>query len=386
MKHHTMPRIFNKAPGVIQPDNTWYRIKNLATDGETPGIEVYIYGEIGYWGVTANDFLQDLRALDDGVSPVTVAFNTIGGDLFDGLAIHNALNRLGDRCTARIDALAASAGSVAACGAHRVVMAANSMLMIHNPWTYAQGDSDDLRRVADVLDQTLEAIIASYKRKAPGIDDAELRQMVSDETWLTAAEALTLGLADEVIEGVEVKASLGPGAALRRYQNTPQTYLDQLDAPTTADPAPEPQPKPEPAPEPEPVAAALAARLTRACSDASISHLAEALIMSSKLKDDATVDAEIVRAKAVRDLCVSARLPELATDYVKAGLDAAAVRARLFDKLVGSGFGEINNKLPAPDEKPDAPKPKAASPAKVYADRKAKTASTRKSKPSKGEA
>ena len=74
-------------------------------------------------GITANQFIQDLKAVDDGSSPVLVAFNSIGGDLFDGLAIHNVLNRLGERCTARIDALAASAASVATCGAHRLEMA-----------------------------------------------------------------------------------------------------------------------------------------------------------------------------------------------------------------------------------------------------------------------
>ena len=134
-------RIFNKVPSVQQvEDQHWYKI-SAAAEGQgdakadaTP-IEIYIYGEIGGWGITANEFIQDLKAIDDGVSPVVVAFNTIGGDLFDGLAIHNALNRLGERCTARVDALAASAGSVAACGAHRLVMASNAMLMVHNPWT-----------------------------------------------------------------------------------------------------------------------------------------------------------------------------------------------------------------------------------------------------------
>ncbi|MDF5999586.1 ATP-dependent Clp protease proteolytic subunit [Pseudomonas aeruginosa] len=82
-------------------------------------IEIYIYGEIGFWGITSADFIRDLKAVDDGTSPVLVHFDTIGGDLFDGIAIHNALRALGERCTARIDGACFSAGSVAACGAHR---------------------------------------------------------------------------------------------------------------------------------------------------------------------------------------------------------------------------------------------------------------------------
>lgn len=221
MSKKTQVRVYDAA-GALVPvkDQTWYTLR-ASGEAEQRNIEVFVYGEIGAWGVTANQFVQDLRALDDGVSPVVVAFNSIGGDLFDGLAMHNALSRLGERCTGRIDALAASAASVAVCGAHRVVIAANAMVMIHNPWTYAAGDADDFRKVADVLDQTLEAIIAAYKSKAPDIDDAELRRLVDAETWLTANEAVALGLADEVGDGVKVSACLGHGDALRRFRNAP---------------------------------------------------------------------------------------------------------------------------------------------------------------------
>ena len=377
-------QIFNKVPTAPEvKDKHWYNIKAAAEDSATPTIEVYVYGEIGGWGITANQFIQDLKAVDDGTSEVLVAFNTIGGDLFEGLAIHNALNRLGERCTARVDALAASAGSVAACGAHRLVMASNAMLMIHNPWTWAGGDADDFRKVADVLDQTLEAIVASYKRKAPDIDDAELRQLIKDETWLTASEAKALGLCDEILEGVPVKAQLGDGGALRRYHRAPLALLAQLEEQSPPSTPPEPADAP-PAPTNQPSAGALVNRIVRGCADAGISNLVEAISMSADLKDDASVDAAIIRAKAVRDLCVSARLPELAVDYVKAGLGVDAVRARLFDKLVGNGFGEINNTPPLEPEAPPPAKPRAASPAKTYAARRA--ASTGKSKASKGEA
>ena len=66
--------------------------------------------------------------------------------------------RRGERCTGRVDALAASAASVAVCGAHKVVIASNAMLMIHNQWTYAAGDAEDLRKVATALDQAMEAM------------------------------------------------------------------------------------------------------------------------------------------------------------------------------------------------------------------------------------
>ncbi|KPC11468.1 ATP-dependent Clp protease [Pseudomonas amygdali pv. lachrymans] len=347
-------------------DQNWYRIK-AETQAEQTTIEIYIYGEIGGWGITANQFIQDLKAIDDGVSPIVAAFNTIGGDLFDGLAIHNALNRLGERCTARIDALAASAGSVAACGAHRMVMASNAMLMIHNPWTYTAGDAEDLRKVADVLDQTLEAIIAAYKAKSPDIDEVELRRMVNAETWLTAPEALALGLADEIGAGVEVKACLGQGAAIQRFRQTPKALLDQLNA---VEPEPE---RTDPPTDPEPAdASALALMITKACGAAGINNLIEPLIASTKLADHATVQAAITQAKGVRDLCVAARLPELTAEFVSSGLDKQAVQARLFEKLVSSGKGfEIDNSLPLQDDPPAKVQAKQPDHHDIYAARRA---------------
>ena len=361
-------RIFNKAGDPSAPQNKhWYSLK-ASGEAETRSIEVYVYGEIGTWGITANQFVRDLAALDDGVSPIVVAFNSIGGDLFDGLAIHNALSRLGERCTGRVDALAASAASVAVCGAHKVVIASNAILMIHNPYTYASGDAEDLRKVAAVLDQATEVIIAAYKSKSPNIDEVELRRLVNAETWLTASEAVALGLADEVGEGLTVKACVGQGSVLQRFQHAPQALLAQLEDP--------PEPTPElipPEPEKPPIAdsAKLALLITQSCNAAGISNLIESLISSTKLADEATVNAALTNAKAVRDLCVAARLPEFTQEFVAAGLSAEAVRGRLFDKLVSGGGFEIDNSLPINDD--PAPKTQAKQPDNnaIYAARRA---------------
>lgn len=364
-------RIFNKAGDLPLPqDKHWYSLK-ASGDAEARSIEVYVYGEIGTWGITANQFVRDLAALDDGVSPIVVAFNSIGGDLFDGLAIHNALSRLGERCTGRVDALAASAASVAVCGAHKVVIASNAMLMIHNPWTYAAGDAEDLRKVATALDQAMEAIIAAYKAKSPNIDEVELRRLVNAETWLTASEAVALGLADEVGEGVTVKACLGQGGALQRYQHAPQALLAQLEELPEQPPEPEPEPKPEPEKPPIVDSAALALLITQSCNTAGISNLIEPIINTTKLADEATVNAAISNAKAVRDLCVAARLPEFTQQFVASGLTAEAVRGRLFDKLVSGGGFEIDNSLPINDD--PAPKTQAKQPDTnaIYAARRA---------------
>jgi ATP-dependent protease ClpP protease subunit len=365
MSKKTKPRVYDKAGKQVKvADKSWYTVQ-ASGEAEQRSIEIFVYGEIGAWGVTANQFVQDLRAIDDGASPVIVAFNSIGGDLFDGLAIHNALSRLGERCTGRIDALAASAASVAVCGAHRVVIAANAMLMIHNPYTYAGGDAEDFRRVADVLDQTLEAIIAAYKAKAPDIDEAELRRMVNAETWLTANEALALGLADEVGDGIKVSACLGQGSVLQRFQHAPPELLAQLDEDLEAEP-------PEPDPAPVLDAAKLALMVTQGCAAAGISNLVDPILAATKLESEAVVQAALTKAKALHGLCVAARLPELAGEFISAGLDEAAVRARLFDKLVSSGGTfEINNSLPLDDDPALTVKAKQVDTHSIWATRQA---------------
>lgn len=370
MSKQARPRIYNRAGKRVEvQDKTWYALQASGEATERV-IEVFVYGEIGAWGITANQFVQDLRALDDGVSPVVAAFNSIGGDLFDGLAMHNALSRLGERCTGRIDALAASAASVAVCGAHRVVIASNAMLMIHNPWTYAAGDAEDFRKVADVLDQTMEAIIAAYKAKAPDIDEVELRRLVAAETWLTANEAVALGLADEVGDGVKVKACLGQGAALQRFQNAPAELLAQLEEPP--EPDPELEPIDPPAVPPVVDSAKLALMITQRCTAGGISNLIESLLKSTQLESEEIVLAGLARAKAVNDLCVAARLPEFSAEYVAAGLDAAAVRARLFDKIVTSGKGfEIDNSLPLADDPAPKVLAKQPDPNSIWAARQA---------------
>ncbi|MEX5665234.1 head maturation protease, ClpP-related [Pseudomonas neuropathica] len=378
MSKRAKPRIYNRAGKRVEvKDKTWYAVHASGESTERV-IEVFVYGEIGAWGITANQFVQDLRAMDDGVSPVVAAFNSIGGDLFDGLAMHNALSRLGERCTGRIDALAASAASVAVCGAHRVVIAANAMLMIHNPYTYTGGSAEDFRRVADVLDQTLEAIIAAYKTKAPDIDDAELRRMVDAETWLTANEAVALGLADEVGDGVKVKACLGQGAVLQRFQNAPADLLAQLDEPPEADPDLDPVDPPLVPPVVD--SAKLALMVTQRCTAAGIGNLVEPLLKSTQLESEEIVLAGLARAKAVNDLCVAARLPEFSAEYVAAGLDEAAVRARLFDKIVTSGKGfEIDNSLPLADDLAPKVLAKQPDPNSIWAARQAAQTGTAQS-------
>lgn len=367
------PRILNRSGAApeLQAEH-WYSIQAQA---EAPGntIEVYVYGEIGLWGVTSADFIRDLKAADDGASPVLVHFDSLGGDLFDGIAIHNTLRALGERCTARIDGACFSAASVAACGAHRVEMADNALLMIHNPWTVTAGDSDELRKVADMMDKAREGIVASFQHRSLNIDETELNRMIADETWLTPGEAQAHGFVDEVIGSSQSLASnAGLGKFLNRYRNVPEAarqLLAQQPAPEP-DPDPEPTPEPEPALDPEPDAAALAAQLAADCAAAGLSNCVPALIKSSGLKSAAAVKAEVARAKAVHAACLVAKLPGEAPALIEAGVDADGARLRLWDKLAqASGQIELDNRPPV-DDLPQNTATQAPPPSEVYARRR----------------
>lgn len=323
------------------PTRSWYRIQ-AKTDADQPkSIEVLIYDEIGLWGISAAQFIDELKAMDDGQVAITIAINSPGGDVFDGFAIHNALLRLGARCTVRIDGLAASAASVIACGGHQVVMAANAMLMIHNPWTFTYGSAQDLRKTADMMDKARNGILAAYRRKAPAIEDATLIQMLDEETWLSADEALALGLADVIGEAVTLQACRGTTNVLARFKHPPEALLATSAELIPKEPAQASEPQPDPT-----RLSRNAARFSQACLACGLAEFTEELLMNTPLSDDGAVSAQIERLQAIRTLCASARLPELAADYARSGLSVEAVRARLFDRLLAAQGTAIDNKEP----------------------------------------
>lgn len=171
---------------------SWYEIKNLTADTA----QINIYDEIGYWGVTASSFLEDLQ----GVTAKTIALhiNSPGGDVFDGLAILNSLRQYKGTVNVVIDGLAASAASFIAMAGDSVEIAPNAMMMIHEASGLVVGNSADMREMADLLDKTSANIADIYARRAGG-EAADWRKAMKAETWYTHQEAVDAGLADRVV-------------------------------------------------------------------------------------------------------------------------------------------------------------------------------------------
>lgn len=183
-------------PGSSTAENkSWYRIENTLADTT----EVYLYENIGAYGISANAFVMALNEIR--TPKVHIRMNTQGGEVFDGVAIYNAIRRHPADFTTFIDSLAASAGSFIALAADRVVMAKTARMMIHNAQGAAYGDQHVMEEMRNILADLSENIAGIYAERAGGTV-SEWLALMSKDTWFTAEDALTAGLVDE-IEGEE---------------------------------------------------------------------------------------------------------------------------------------------------------------------------------------
>ena len=177
----------------------WYNIQNKA--GETA--DVYIFDEIGTYGITAQEFINDIKDLKG--SPINLRINSLGGDVFDGMAMYNVIKRREAKTTVYIEGIAASIATIIALGADEVVMAENSLFMIHNAWGGTMGEAKEMRKTADTLDKISGELIDIYRKKT-GLSYEVLSEMMDEETWLNAEEALSMGFIDTISDSIKVAA------------------------------------------------------------------------------------------------------------------------------------------------------------------------------------
>lgn len=172
--------------------------KPFKIQAEGGNATVMIYGPIDAdgFGVSAADFLAELAALGP-LDRLDVRLNSGGGAVFEGLAIYNAICRHPARSrVTHVDGIAASIASLIAMAGDHVLMAENAMLMIHSPWAPTGGNSEELRKTADTLDQVRGVMLTAYQRSGKSAD--ELIAMMREETWLTAKQAVEAGFADDI--------------------------------------------------------------------------------------------------------------------------------------------------------------------------------------------
>ena len=176
--------------------------------------ELYIYGDIEdikWWNEDITP-IEIKNALDNmgEISQLDIHINSYGGSVFAGNAIVNLIENYKKKrkCSVYtyIEGIAASMASGISTVGDKVYMADNSLYMVHKPLSYVSGNANDLEKEIEILNKVEDTLVANYMKKFNGTEE-ELRQMLSDETWLTAEEAQDYGFVDEIIESVEIVAS-----------------------------------------------------------------------------------------------------------------------------------------------------------------------------------
>lgn len=209
-----------RAPSSVRPRARWFRIENSA---EEDSAELYIYDAIYWFGVDVNELVDQLQRTRAGTLHVRI--NSPGGDVFDGVAIYNALVRHAARVVVHVDGLAASIASVIAMAGDEIRMHEGSMMMIHDPWMLAIGPASEMRAAADLLEKVGRSISGIYEKRT-GLSRGEISELMAAETWMDPEEAREKGFADELDES-EGKAGPANRFDLSAFRNVP----DQLAAP-----------------------------------------------------------------------------------------------------------------------------------------------------------
>ncbi len=223
----TLPAISQRADKPFIARGIGRRFDIHAVDDTT---EIDLYDEIGFWGVTAKDFRNQIRQINS--SSIRLRINSPGGDVFDGIAMFNDLLDHPADVHVEITGLAASAASIVAMAGDSVSMAFNSFLMIHNAWSIVIGDRNDMRSFADVLDGIDGALADTYAERAT-VDRNEIVAMMDAETWLTAEAAVNAGFADQSGDDEDVTARFD----LSTFRNVPKS-LPQFTSRAGDDPTP----------------------------------------------------------------------------------------------------------------------------------------------------
>ena len=228
-------------------------------------LELYIYGDVTDVEIdwvnwcyvesenSAKHFREELGNHPDA-KQINIYINSYGGSVFEGTAIYNQLKRHPAQKTVYIDGFACSVASVIAMAGDKIIMPKNAMMMIHNMWNVVAGNAKELRKAADDLDTIMEGNRQAYLQKAGDkLEEKKLIQLLEAETWLTAAQCIEYGLADEYaqkdVDLTEAKQMLQKAnLSITQHIEFNKALSAQLRELTesTAGPIPKAEPKPAP--------------------------------------------------------------------------------------------------------------------------------------------
>ncbi len=206
-------------------NKNWFNIK-AQTEGNVSSADIYIFDYIGGYGVSARNFINELKQLD--VKQINLYISSPGGAVFDGIAIQNSLKHHKANVTVFIDGIAASIASVVALGGDDIRIADNAYVMIHNPTLLVWGDAKEMLKGAEILNKVADGLAGDYSQKMDiSIEDA--LALMNEETWWLGQEAVEAGYADSTFEGTHATAQFdigrvsakAPVVVLERFAQSP---------------------------------------------------------------------------------------------------------------------------------------------------------------------
>ena len=196
----------------------WFNIlqsDNIAT--------IDIFDEIGSMGLTVQSFKNDFDAIKDS-EKIIINVNSLGGEVFDGIAIYNILSTVREKVEINIMGITASIASVIAMSGSTINMYEGSFLVIHNPFQATVGDANKLRKEANGLDAIKKQIVSIYVNKT-GLDENTINEMLDKETWLNPEQAKDSNFIDNIIKVEHPKNCLSIRVKNSMLKNIPENIM-----------------------------------------------------------------------------------------------------------------------------------------------------------------
>jgi len=278
---------------------TWYNLQQKDAKAS-----IAIFDGIGEYGVSAKSFLNDFRAATG--DEIDVEINSPGGDVFAGLAIYNGMRASGKKINVKVLGVAASAASLVAMAGDTIEMPENTFMMVHNPWSFAAGDAEELRATADMLDKIGASLVGTYSART-GRTHEDVTAMLNDETWMTAQEAFEAGFATKVTKAIEVRASFDPD---RLPENVKAVFSAAKPQPTA----------------PHVNHADLVAQVA---AEAQVPECAELLALDDTLTDRNSIMQKAQSFCEIKALCKLVGKPEAAMAFITENKTMSEVRSSL---------------------------------------------------------
>lgn len=350
---HLEFKITNKGEFTLK---NWFSIKAQA-DTTAPA-EISIHDAIGSWNVNAQDFLAQLKMVS--AKNITLTMNSPGGSVIDGIAIYNGLRnhaeKTGAVITVKVLGIVASIASIIAMAGDKISMPKNTFMMVHSPSAGLYANAIEMRDMADLLDKFESSLIATYVART-GKTAEEIKALLDAETFMTADEAVALGFADEVTDELLIAASFD-------LDNLPDNIKSVFASAKLVEII---------TPEVLAIAKTFAADVVDLCTKFNMQDHAEVWLLDASLTTLDQVKSALETAIEVRDICVFAKLPDLAIGMIQDKTTLAQARVKLCEvKAEQADANKVDGVLPIDDKSPDSVPKVALVPADIYAARKLK--------------